>query len=410
MPNLGNPADPFSEEYGKNFVLSELIQLWFAEKVDPDGLVVALTKSAAPAEAGFRIYRVNPATGLTPEFDKDLRAPATTAFPGCTPIRISVPPRTRDIITFTGIASDRIATHRYGTDRSLALLKTDFYTGVIPSDSSFNGDGSVMYIADFGNPNRVQRLNRDLSSGATSLANGSGYPFSVGCGPVSIRTSNRDDLIFTVSSSGSPVGIFAFKNTGSNSGALTPQSPYDPSDNPSQNNNLCILENERLLYMTSGNATNPIYGMRYDADGNLSLLPNSPFSPDPSYAGPGSADNLATTLTLDPRGKYLAFLYSAGGTFYLRLLGIDTATGNLIPTDQKLSVGNAPRHLEWDRSGSFIYLVSDTGGTMNVFQLEYFKYTPDGKLERGINSPITISAMSNGYNPMHIKSIPKFYQ
>ncbi|WP_246836445.1 lactonase family protein [Leptospira levettii] len=409
MPALHNPSDPFSDEYGKNVLLSELIRYWLRDKIVPDGLIVAVSKSAVPYESGFRIYRVDPDIGVTTEYDSDIRSANVNAFPGCQPVRVSVAPNSRDIITFTGSASDHIVTHRYGTDRSLNLLKDEFYSGVIPSMVAFSSDSSTMYVTDFSNPNKVQRLNRDLTSGSTSLGNGSGYPFSVGCAPISIKTSQLDNLVFAVSSSYLPIGIYSFKNTGSDSGAITSGSPYNSGSNPSQQNNLCISEYDRFLYMTSVNGTNPIYGVRYDSEGNMTALPNSPFSPDSGFTAPTSNTNYATSLAIDPQNKYLLYLYSAGGTFYIRLLVIDKSSGNLIPTDQKVSVGNSPMHLDWDKSGKFIYLISDTGGTTNKFQIEYFKFTYDGKLTKGINSPITIGAMSSDFTPRHITSIPRYY-
>lgn len=409
MPPLNNPSDLYSNEYGNNFMLSELVRYWLREKVVPDGLVVAVAKSALPYESGIRIYRVDNEIGLTGEYDKDIRAATTSAFPGCQPIRISIPPYSRDIITFTGSASDRMVTHRYEVDRSLNIIGETHDATIIPYQTAFNYDGTVMYVTDYSNPNQVERFSRNRTTGEITSANGSGYPFGVGCAPISIRTSNVDNLVFAATTSYLPLGIYSFKNTGIDSGFVTAGSPYDPADNPTQHNNLCVSENDRLLYMTSGNTTMPIYGIRYDADGNMNVLPNSPFSPDTSYLAHGPTDNQSTSMTIDPNHKYLAILYSAGGSFNIRLLSIDPTTGTLTPTDQKLSVGNAPKHLDWDNSGKFLYLISDTGGTTNNFQLEYFKFTNDGKLSRGINSPITIGAMSGDFTPRHLKSISRYY-
>ncbi|MBM9548781.1 hypothetical protein JWG40_17280, partial [Leptospira sp. 201903074] len=133
-------------------------------------------------------------------------------------------------------------------------------------------------------------------------------------------------------------------------------------------------------------------------------------SPDPAYTAAAPTDNFSTSLVMEPNGKFAAFLYSASGTFYIRLLAVDGITGNLIPTDQKLSVGNAPKYLDWDRSGKFIYLVSDTGGTTNKYQMEYFQFSSNGQLSRGVNSPITFSNMSGEFSAKDLKSISRYYQ
>lgn len=410
IPALNNPADPLSDDYGKNAALSQLIAYWLSEKIAPDGLVVAVTKSTLPYEAGIRIYRVDSDLGLTSEFDSDVRAATTLAFPGCSPIRVAVPPSSRDIITITGAGSNRIAVHRYGIDRSLALLQDQNGFGN-PTFIKFTSDGLRAYSNNTAtDPNVILQLARNKESGILSINNGGSFPFSVGCSPVSLNISNKDNIVFTASTSTLPLGIFSFKKTGDYSGVFASGSPYDPADNPTQHNNLCIVENERLLYMTSANVTNPIYGFRYDENGNLGLLPNSPFSPDPSVSGTGAVDNNSTSLAVNPEGKYLAYLYQAGGTFYIRILSIDPSSGNITPTDQKFSVGNGPKHLEWDGSGRFLYLASDTGGTTNNFQLEYFSFSKDGVMTRGINSPITVGAMTGGFSPRHIKAIQRYYQ
>ncbi|TGL10002.1 hypothetical protein EHQ42_17320 [Leptospira levettii] len=411
MPALNNPSDPNSDEYGKNLLLSELVNFWLREKIAPDGLVVALTKSSVPYEAGFRIYRVDSSLGLTTEYDSDVRSAVTTAFPGCSPIRVAVPKGTRDIVTLTGAGSDRISVHRYGTDRTLSLIQDKNGYGA-PSFISFNSNGTDAYITNTSaSPNVVSRLIRDSVSGSFTVNNGTNYPFAIGCSPVSLRTSSQDDIVFAVTSSGTPIGIHSFKNTGGNSGIFASGSPFAIADNPSQHNNLCLSEANKLIYMTSTNPTNPIYGYRYDSNGIMSLLPSSPFSPDSGYSnGASSTDNFSTSMAIDPDGKYLAHLYQVSGTYFIRLLSIDVTSGNLTQTDQKLSVGNAPKMMEWDGSGRFIYLVSDTGGTTNNYQLEYFNFTTDGKLIRGVNSPIIVSPMTNGYSPRHVKAIQRYYQ
>lgn len=410
IPALNNPADPLSDDYGKNAALSQLIAYWLSEKIAPDGLVVAVTKSTVPYEAGIRIYRVDSELGLTSEFDSDVRAATTLAFPGCSPVRVAVPPSSRDIVTITGAGSHRFAVHRYGLDRSLTLLQDQNGFGS-PSFIKFTSDGLRAYSTNTAtDPNVILQLARDKDSGILSINNGGSYPFSVGCTPVSLNISNRDNIVFTATTSTLPLGIFSFKKTGDYSGVFASGSPYDPADNPSQHNNLCVVENERLLYMTSANTTNPIYGFRYDENGNLGLLPNSPFSPDASITAPGAVDNSSTSLAVNPEGKYLAYLYQASSTFYIRILSIDPSTGNLTPTEQKFSVGNGPKFLEWDGSGRFLYLASDTGGTTNNFQLEYFSFSKDGVLTRGVNSPITVGAMTGGFSPRHIKAIQRYYQ
>ncbi|XDD45567.1 hypothetical protein AB3N60_12730 [Leptospira sp. WS39.C2] len=406
---MNNPSDPLSDEYGRNLTLSQLVSYWLREKIAPDGLVVALTKSSVPYEAGIRIYRVDSELGLTGEFDSDIRTATTTAFPGCSPIRVAVPPSSRDIITITGAGSNRFAVHRYGLDRTLSLIQDQNGFGS-PSMISFTSDGATGYYSDTAaDPNTINRMNRDKITGTLSSSNAGSYPFSIGCSPVSLRTSSRDGIVVAATTSLLPLGIFSFKNTGGDSGVFASGSPYDPADNPTQQNNLCLVENERFLYMTSGNGTNPIYGFRYDENGQMFLLPNSPFAVN-GYSAAAPVDNFSTSMSINPEGKILAFLYQDGVTFYIRLLTIDQTTGTVTPTDNKISVGNAPKHLDWDGSGRFLYLVSDTGGTTNNYQIEYFSISSNGSLSRGINSPIIISPMTNGYAPKHIKAIQRYFQ
>lgn len=410
MADLNNPSDPFSDEFVKRSILAEFVKYLLREKVIPDSLALLVYKGTTPYEAGLRVYRVDPDSGLTADFVSDVRPAVTTAFPGCQPIRISIPPTSRDIITFTGPASDRVVVHKLGVDRSLTMVQDKNGFGA-PSTATFSIDGTTMYSSNtLTSPPTINRSTRDISSGYINLNNTGNYPFTVGCSPSSIRTSNLDGIIFTANSVGTPMGIYVHKKTSADIVAPVGGNPYTQPDNPSTNNNLCISETDRLLYMTSTNSSNPIYGYRYDANGNMQILPNSPFSPDPAYTAPAPADNNSTNMVLEPYGKYAAFLYSSGGTFYIRLLAIDGNTGNLIPTDQKLSVGNSPKHLDWDRSGKFIYLVSDTGGSTNKYQMEYFQFSQNGTLTRGVNSPITFSNMSGEFIAKDLKSIPKYFR
>ncbi|TGL20481.1 hypothetical protein EHQ47_13090 [Leptospira bourretii] len=409
MADLNNPGDPLSEEFAKRSVFAEFVRYFLLEKALPDGLVLLLTKNVVPYEAGFRIYRVDPELGLTNEYDSDIRAANTAAFPGCDPVRIAVPPSSRDIVTFTGTSSNHLVVHRYGTDRSLSLLQDQTGLGS-PNMITFDSTGTTMYHINAGvDPNTVNRSYRDNITGSISMNNAGSYPFGVGCSPVSIRTSDTDGIIFIATTVGAQLGINVHKKTGTDTTFHVGGAPFDPADNPTQNNNICLVEPSRFLYMTSVNPTFPIYGFRYDSGGNMQVLPSSPFSPDSSYSAAASVDNFSTSLTLDPNGKFAAVLYGAGGTNYLRILAVDGYTGNLTPTEQKLSVGNAPKHIVWDKSGKFIYLVSDTGGTTNKFQLEYFKFSQDGTLTKGVNSPITFSNMSGDFTPRDLKSIQRYY-
>ncbi|TGM33638.1 beta-propeller fold lactonase family protein [Leptospira biflexa] len=407
MPALNSPGDPLSEDYGRNLVLSELVRYWLRDKVAPDSLLVLGAKSIAPYESGFRIYRIGE-DGPTGEIDySGIQAANFSAFPGCQPIRMTIPPRSREIITFTGSSSNRIAVHRYTNDHKLSLLEDQAGIG-IPSHMAITTDGTTAYVSNgASNPNSINRYSRNPFTGSLSVNNGSNYPFSVGCSPVSLRTSTRDNLVITATTSYNPLGVEVYKNFGTDSGAFASGSPYDPGTNPSSHNNLCLIESERLLYMTAGDANFPIYGFRYDENGTMTVLPNSPFAPDSGTHGPASVDNYSTSMTLDPNGKYLAYMYAISGTFYLRLLTIDVTTGNITPTDQKYSVGNAPKHLEWDGSGKFLYLVSDTGGSTNNFQLEYFKFSNDGTLSKGPN--IIIAPMGGSFSVSHMKSLPIYY-
>lgn len=410
MADLNNPNDALSDEFAKRSVLSEFVRYLLREKALPDALVLLVHKGTVPYEAGIRVYRVDPDSGLTGEYVSDVRAAVTTAFPGCQPLRVSIPPSSRDIITFTGSGSDRVAVHRFGIDHSLTFVQDQNGFGA-PGLATFSADGTTMYSTNSSsNPNSVNRSSRDIISGSITLNNVGSYPFAVGCSPSSIQSSKTDGIIFTATTLGTPAGVYVHKKVGADSVSLVGGTPFDPADNPSSHNNLCLSETDRLLYMTSTNTSYPIYGFRYDVDGNMQVLPNSPFSPDPAYTAAAPTDNFSTSMAMEPNGKFAAFLYSAGGTFYIRLLAVDGITGNLIPTDQKLSVGNSPKHLDWDRSGKFIYLVSDTGGTTNKFQMEYFQFSSNGTLSRGVNSPITFSNMSGEFSAKDLKSISRYYQ
>lgn len=407
MPELNNPSDAFSEEFRKNTVLSELVRSWLRGAVSPDSLVVLGEKSIFPFESGFRIYRIG-SDGPTGVYDASGVLPSTfSAFPGCQPVRVAIPPRSREIITLTGSNSNFIARHSYSADHKLTFLEQQPGIGT-PTHMAFTSDGTTAYVTNGATiPNQINRYSRDPFSGKLTLNNGSNYPFGVGCAPVSLRTSSKDNIVFSASTTFVPLGIDVYKNFDMNSGTFASGSPFDPGANPTSQNNLCLLENERLLYMTIGDSTNPINGFRYDTNGTLTMLPNSPFAPEVGIIGGASTDNFSTTMTLDPQGKYLAFLYSISGTFYIRLLSIDTATGTLTPTSEKYSVGNAPKHLEWDGSGRFIYLVSDTGGTTNQFQLESFQFSEAGTLTR--KPTVIIGPMGGDFSPKYVRSLPIYY-
>lgn len=410
MADLNNPSDALSDEFAKRSILSEFVRYLLLEKALPDGLVLLLRKSTVPYEAGYRIYRVDPEFGLTGEYDSSNLLPANlAAFPGCDPVRIAVPPGSRDIVTFVGITNQTVAVHRYGTDRTIGFIQDEVAIGA-PQIPAFNADGTTMYFFNTSvNPNTVNRSYRNKVSGKITLNNVGSYPFGVGCSPVSLKTSDADGLIFSTTTVGAQTGINVFKMTGPDSNFYVGGAAFNSGSTPTQHNNLCLIESNKLLYMTSVNTTHPIYGYRYDSNGNMQILPNSPFSPDSAYSLAATTDNISRSLTVDPNGRFAAFLYSSGGTHYIRILSIDGITGNLTPTDQKLSVGNAPKHMEWDGSGKFIYLISDTGGSTNKFQMEYFQFSHDGTLTRGINSPITVSNMSSDYAPKDLKPIQKFY-
>lgn len=409
MADLNNPSDALSDEFVKRSILSEFVRYFLIEKALPDALAVVLVKSSVPYETGLRVYRVDTEKGVIDDYVSDVRSATTAAFPGCTPYRIGVPPRSRDIITFTGSLSDRVVAHRYNTERHLTLLQDQPGIGS-PKVMGFSADGMTMYHSNTSaNPSTINRWNRDLESGFLSPNNVGSFPFAVGCSPVAIQISETDNIIVTLTSTIAPFGFSVLKKNGQDSAMLVGGAPITPPDNPSFHENVCLVESKRLLYATSVNATNPIFGYRYDNAGNLTLLPGSPFSPDPSFSSHVPSFNGTKSLAVDPTGTFVAFLYSTGAAYNLRLLVINDTTGNIMQTDQKLSVGNAPKSLQWDRSGRFIYLTSDSGGTTNNYQIEYFKLLPDGTLSRGENSPIVISPMTNGYMPQDIKPIQKYY-
>lgn len=408
MADLNNPSDPLSEEFAKQSVFAEFVRYLLQEKALPDALAVILVKSSVPYETGLRVYRVDNEIGVIDDYVSDVRTVTTAAFPGCTPYRIGVPPHSRDIITFTGSSSERVVVHRYGTDRSLSLLQDQPGIGT-PRVMGFSEDGMTMYHTNTAaNPGTINRWNRDPVSGFLAPNNVGSYPYAVGCSPVSVKLSDSDGIIFSATSTLPPIGINILKKTGPDSLTLVGGALFTTPDNPSGHENLCIIASKQLLYSTSANATNPIYGYRYDSSGFLSLLPNSPFSPDPSYSNHVPVANSTTSFAIDPTGNYAAFLYATGATYNIRLLVVDNTTGSLLQTNQKFTVGNGPKSLQWDKSGKFIYFVSDTGGTTNNYQIEYFKFS-DGMLSKGENSPITISAITNGYAPQVISPIQKYY-
>ncbi|MGE8722763.1 hypothetical protein ACO2KH_14860 [Leptospira terpstrae] len=408
MADLNNPSDALSDEFAKRSILSEFVRYLLREKALPEALAVVLVKSSVPYETGLRVYKVDTESGVQDEYVSDVRTANYAAFPGCAPYRIGVPPRSRDIITFTGSLSDRVVVHRYSSERTLALLQDQAGIGS-PKIMGFSEDGKTMYQTNIvSNPNTINRWSRDSDSGVLTPNNVGSYPFAVGCSPLAIKVSEIDNLIVTINSTLVPFGINVLKKTGLDSVSLVGGAPVTLPINPSFHENLCLIESKRLLYSTSINTTTPIFGYRYDSAGNVTLLPGSPFSADSAMTAHAPNFTGTTSLSIDPTGTYAAFIYAIGSTHNIRLLTIDDATGNLIQTDQKFTVGNGPKSLQWDRSGKFIYLISDSFGTTNNHQIEYFKLS-GGILTRGENSPIVISSMTNGYAPQDIKPIQKYY-
>ncbi len=355
------------------------------------------------SSTGVRIYSVDSETGTLYNEKEYLRTPAIGSAPGNSPRRIERIPNTNELLVAAGVADNRLYSFSVSADGT-----------VVPKNSApahtknvdfavISSDGKKIISATDGTaapPDQFIRYSRDASSGGMTYINSGGYPFGLPCGPRSIAlTPNGTNLFVNTNAGGS--SLLGFLDTdgviSQSATTITPAAAFTTNDN------LCLHPTKPYLYSTIGLASGPIVGYSYDQNSNLTALPSSPFLPSAGYLGTTGQSN--RTLTIDPLGKFVAFLYDESSGKKLQLLRINEETGALTPTNNPVTVGNAPKQIEWDKSGRFLYFISDD---LTNFQIEVFRVLKNGSLEKTVNSPYNITSLGGtAAAPIDLISISK---
>ncbi|TGK96513.1 beta-propeller fold lactonase family protein [Leptospira brenneri] len=356
----------------------------------------------------MRIYSVDAEYGPSSDAYVERMAPFSYAgFPGNAPARLLVPPKSRKIIFAPGDNGSLVSLEY--TDSKAIEIRNTFLYGNLPSpyvQRIASTPTDVFYTLNTSS-NTLQRWSLNSETGALALKNSGNYPFGVACSPLSLRYDRKNESIAVLTGYAGTRGISFLKSQGD---SLIPISPNFDFGTLTSNDNLCIHPERNFFYSTISTFPNTIKAFQYSMDGAITEVSGSPFAPDTTASGLATGLQMTTNMVIDPDGKYLAIAYVAGSNRYLSLLAINRETGALSETGSKYSVGNSPSNLHWDKSGQFIYLTSDTGGSTNNYQLEYFKVMSDGSITRGVNSPITINPMSPAIGIANIESInPNFY-
>ncbi|MDF3818361.1 hypothetical protein P3G55_00535 [Leptospira sp. 96542] len=411
ISDLNNPKDPKSAAFLQQSFLQLYVQ-GLKETFLPHS--VAILRSSTSLNNGLRIYPVDSEIGIDPNTYIELMAPSSNSgFPGNSPQKIMVPEKTRKILYSTGSYSRKIVSLNYEDKVKIEIKDTQ--TSTVPIDTSLrriekSSDATVFYTMGSGaSGDLIQRWGFDPNSGTITSRNSGSYPFGLACAPLSIRYDSKNDIIGVLTSQTGSRGMYFYKPTDPDSLTKINSSTIDFGVLTTANDNLSIHPEKNYFYATISSFPATIKAFLYSDSGVITEISGSPFSPDPNISAIPPGVNAGTNMLIDPNGKYLAIVYTAGVNRYLNLLSIDKETGALSQSGTKLSVGNAPSNLHWDKSGQFIYLSSDTGGSTNNVQLEYFKVSSDGIVVRGVNSPIVVNALGSN-NISDIKSInPNYY-
>lgn len=350
-----------------------------------------------------RVYPVDSENGNLGSFFEYARIPVPGGIsPGCDPVRVVRVPTTKELLVAGG-NNNLIYSFKIEDNETIAPYVNSSSVAQQVRNLAVSPDGLKILAAPESTaspPDPLYRFTRNPNSGALTIQNSGGYPFGLTCAPRSIAIAPNGNNIF-VSNITSTSAIQGFLD---NNGVITQSSTnITLAANITSNDNICLHPTKSFLYTSIAQASAPLVGLKYDSDSNLSFLPNSPFTPTANYV---STPSLKTrTLAIDPLGKFVAFLYNESSSRKLQLMHINQETGALTPTNNPVSVGNAPNALEWDKSGRFLYFISDD---LTNYQIEVYRVLKDGSLQKTLNSPYTITTMAGtGAIPISLSSITK---
>lgn len=406
---LNNPNDPFSEQSLKNNLFLYLLQQYLNAKeiAIPDAIAVMM--NGQTLGNGIRVYRVDPDLGVTNEF-VELTGPASTsAFPGEQPSRLAVPHKTRNILYVNGRLNRRISVLKYDDSRSLNLKNTtlgtyDDTSRPILTQVKDSNDFFLVTGGSSTNNDSIHKWTFEPDSENILESNTGNFPFGVACNPVSVKQIAKSTRFIVPNAVLNPNGIQMYDYSQGNLSLVGSRIPN--ANSLPIGDNLCVVNEKRWLYLTDSATSNPIKGYSFDLDGNFQLLPSSPFTPSTSYLSLNvDSFSRSSQMALSPSEQHIAIVYNTTTGGMLTILKIDDSVGSL-SNSFSASVGNAPGAIHWDLSGRFVYLKSDTGGTTNNHQIEYFQVDSQGNAQRGINSPITVGPMLSTPRVSDITSIP----
>jgi len=403
QPGFNNPADPSSLAFFKTSLVStylkSLIQPTFVDAEVPQFLALLYLKTS-PTESGFVVWNVDPDSGkLTSTIG--LQAVPPNA-PGNSPINLKRVPKTRELLASSGFGptnSNKIYSYKVQDDGSVTVGGSS-PSNTVPTSITPNTSGTNVYavITPVSTAN-IYLFQKD-SSGNLVQSSLAAYPFGTYCSPSSLLVSPTEQNIFITNPS-----YLAIYNQDTSAGTVTlgSGSPLTMPASPTLNDNLNLHPTKNYIYTTIANIAAPIMGFTYNQDSSATAIQGSPFTPSSSY----SATTASTkTLTIDPYGRFVAFVYSDSSGNRLQLLTIDASSGALTPSGFPIGVGNAPGGLTWDESGRFIYLFSDTGAISSERQLEIYKVSSTGQLTSTPSSPTILGAIST-FNPRGLASVTK---
>ncbi|BDA77703.1 hypothetical protein LPTSP3_g06330 [Leptospira kobayashii] len=404
---FNNPADPASLAFFKTNLVSTYLKSLIPQEIAlvdaevPQFLALLYQK---PGEVGIKVWNVDPNSGqLTSTIGMQAIPPNA---PGNAPVILVRIPKTRELLSSSGggvpTSFNNIYTYQIQDNGSVSVVGTS--PEPLPNYITVNKAGSTNNVYISRGASQVFLYTKDKSTHILTQSPSVSYPFGTYCGPNSIVVNPTEKNIFVTNTAFAPVSLSIY-NQDPSSGTVTigSGSPLTLPASPTSNDNINLHPTKNYVYTTIANIAGPIIGFAYNQDSTATAIPGSPFTPSSSY----SATNVSTrTLTIDPYGRFIAFVYSDASGNRLQLLKIDSSTGALTPTGFPIGVGNAPNSLTWDESGRFIYFLSNTGGSTNQQQLEIYKVSSTGELTPSPSSPTTLGAMG-AFVPSGLASVTK---
>ncbi|WP_167837167.1 beta-propeller fold lactonase family protein [Leptospira kobayashii] len=365
----------------------------------PQFLALLYLKSG-PNEVGIKVWNVDPDTGkLTSTIGMQAIPPNA---PGNSPVNLKRVPKSRELFASSGFGSpstfNKIYSFKIQDDGSVTVIGSS-PSGILPNTVTPNISGTNVYATITSSTTNVYLYQKDTSGNLTQSTLSS-YPFGTYCSPSSLLVSQTERNIFITNPS--YLSIYQ-QDTSAGTVTIGSGSPLPIAASPTLNDNLTLHPTRNYIYTTIANIAAPIAGFIYNQDSTASAIQGSPFTPSGSYSATTSSTK---TLTIDPYGRFIAFVYSDASGNRLQLLKINSSTGALTPSGFPIGVGNAPGDLTWDESGRFIYFFSDTGAASSEKQLEVYKVSSTGELTSTPGSPVILGTISS-FSPRGIVSVTK---